>query len=280
MVRLKELRRSTAQRLALIGNDSPLADVDCILQSFGFDKNDLILGDKTVDAKHLQEFEQKINRLELGEPVQYIVGECEFMSLMFEVNPATLIPRSDTEVLVEEVAKRCSADTSVKIAEVGSGSGCIAISLARILPDSQVISVDISKTAIGTAKRNAKRCGVSNRVEFVWADIKKGFPKTFEDADVIVSNPPYIPGKEVLTLDKKVRDFEPRTALDGGEDGLDFYRIITRNAPLKKNGLLAFEVGMGQADAVKTLMTENGYSEIQIINDLSGIERVVIGKKD
>ena len=135
------------------------------------------------------------------------------------------------------------------------------------------------------AKKNAERLGVSDRVSFVEWDIKKGFPEFMGNSDVIVSNPPYIPKSDILELDKKVKDFEPLTALDGGEDGLDFYRLISKDAPLKDNGLIAFEVGIGQADDVAGLLGER-FTDIEITKDLSGIDRVVtalyqgIGKID
>lgn len=277
MVRLKELRKKSAESLALCGNDSPLADVDYVLKALGFDKNDIILGERAVNDELLKKFETAIGRLKSGEPVQYIVGECEFMSLKFSVNTATLIPRSDTEILVEAVAEFCKDMGKVKILEIGSGSGCIAVSLAHILPDTRVVSLDISREALSVAKQNAKRNDVSDRVEFIEHNIMEGFPDLRFIPDVVVSNPPYIPSTDIDCLDKKVRAFEPSSALDGGEDGLDFYREITKNVSLKKDGLLAFEVGINQAEAVSALMDERFY-DIKIVKDLSGIDRVVMGK--
>lgn len=277
MVNIKELRKKTSESLVHFGNDSPLADIDYVLGSLGFDKNDLILGEKTLDAKQQKVFDSAVMRLKSGEPVQYIVGECEFMSLKFGVNSATLIPRSDTEILVETVAEFCRDKNGIKIFEVGSGSGCIAVSLAHLLPDVSVVSVDISDKALTIARENAVRNRVSNRVEFVLHDIMEGFPQSCHLYEVVVSNPPYIPSGDIKGLDKKVRAFEPCSALDGGTDGLDFYRFISKNAPLKDGGLLAFEVGINQAEAVATLMEER-FSDIIITKDLSGIDRVVTGR--
>ncbi len=277
MVNLKELRTAAAKLLKTSGNDSPLADADFILRTMDFSKTDIIIGDKLVDEETETRFLRAIERVKAGEPVQYVVGGCEFMSMWFEVSPATLIPRCDTEVLVEKVIELCKDKPSLNIFEIGSGSGCIAISLAKLLPDAKVISVDISTDALKIAKRNAENLGVSDRVSFIEWDIKKGFPEFLESPDVIVSNPPYIPKVDIYDLDKKVKDFEPLTALDGGEDGLDFYRLITKFAPLKNGGTIAFEVGIGQADDVATLLSSR-FSDVEITKDLSGIDRVVTAK--
>lgn len=277
MVKLKELRTAAAKVLGNSGNDSPLADTDFILRAMGFSKTDIIIGDKTIDEEAETRFLQAIERVKTGEPVQYVVGGCEFMSMWFSVSPATLIPRSDTEVLVEKVIELCKDKPDLNIFEVGSGSGCIAISLAKFLPDAKVISADISAEALAVAKKNAENLGVSDRVTFIEWDIKKGFPEFVGRPDVIVSNPPYIPKTDILELDKKVKDFEPLTALDGGEDGLDFYRLISELAPLRNNGIIAFEVGIGQADVVAGLLGER-FADIEVTKDLSGIDRVVTAK--
>lgn len=278
MVRLKELRTAAAKVLEASGNDSPLADADFILCAMGFSKTEIIIGDKFVDEETKEQFLQAVEWVKTGEPVQYVMGGCEFMSMWFEVSPATLIPRCDTEVLVEKVIELCKDKPDLKIFEVGSGSGCIAISLAKFLPDAKVISADISTDALEVAKKNAEALGVSDRVSFIEWDIKKGFPEFSESPDVIVSNPPYIPRSDILELDKKVKEFEPISALDGGEDGLDFYRLISENAPLKNNGIIAFEVGIGQADAVAGLLNTR-FTDVEITKDLSGIDRVVTAIK-
>lgn len=277
MVRLKELRMAAAKVLEASGNDSPLSDTDFILRAIGFSKTDIIIGDKPVDEEIKEQFLQAIERVKTGEPVQYVVGGCEFMSMWFAVSPATLIPRCDTEILVEKVVELCKDKQDLNIFEVGSGSGCIAISLAKFLPEARVISADISADALEVAKKNAEALGVSDRVSFIEWDIKKGFPEFLESPNVIVSNPPYIPKSDIFELDKKVKDFEPLTALDGGEDGLDFYRLISKKAPLKDNGIIAFEVGIGQADAVAGLLSTR-FTGIEITKDLSGIDRVVTAK--
>ncbi len=275
MVSLKELRKAAKLRLERTDNDSPLADIDCVLSSLGFDKNDIIIGEKTLDRQAEQAFWSAIQRLEQNEPVQYIVGKCEFMSLDFEVTPATLIPRADTEILVEAVLELCRSIESPNIFEVGSGSGCMAISLAHYVHTAKVTSADISKAALEVAKRNAALNKAS--VSFIEHNILNGFPKFEVPPDIVVSNPPYIPSCDVLNLDKKVKNFEPMSALDGGTDGLDFYRFITKNAPISQGGFLALEVGIGQSRDVAELMKPR-FEDIKIKKDLAGIERVVIGR--
>ncbi len=279
MVKLSDLRRRAIAHLADLRNDSPKADVDLILlKLLNIKKTEIILGDRELNEDEIRVFEAALERLKSGEPVQYVVGECEFMSLKFEVNSSTLVPRADTEILVEKVIELCKNKDSVKILDIGCGSGCIAISLAYYLPKAQILAIDISTEALETAKRNAEALSVSDRVEFIKHDIMQNFPTDFHP-DVVVSNPPYIPSKDCLELDFKVRGFEPQTALDGGADGFDFYRQIVNCAEIQPNGYLAFEVGINQAEQVAEMMKEK-YVDIEITRDLSGIERVVAGKKN
>lgn len=277
MVKLKELRSRARGALAGIDNEDYMADIDVLLGSFGFSKGEILLGDASVDEKTEAEFWAGVERLGLGEPVQYIVGKCEFMSMDFFVNSHTLIPRADTEVLVEETADLLKEKTAPRIFEVGSGSGCIAVSLAKLLPKATVVSVDISPDAIKVAQKNAEANGVADRVEFVRCDIFDGFLDFAKDADAVVSNPPYIPKADIDGLDQKVKDFEPVGALDGGDDGLDFYRFMCRNTPQRSGSYLAFEVGIGQARDVAELMAAADFENIRIIPDLAGIDRVVVG---
>lgn len=278
MVNIKCLRKQAVSELEAVGNDSPKADIDLILlKLLGLTKTEIVCGEKILDDSKKEIFDAAMTRLKKGEPVQYIIGECEFMSLLFAVNSATLIPRADTEILVEEIIRLYDKDREINILDIGSGSGCIAVSLAYYLKKAQVWATDISQKALEVATENSKTAGVSERVKFIRHNIMEGFPQINEEMDVIVSNPPYIPQKDCLGLDKKVKEFEPMNALDGGEDGLDFYRQITDIAKLKTDGVLAFEVGINQAEQVAKIM-EKRFFEIKIIKDLSGIDRVVTGK--
>ena len=210
-------------------------------------------------------------------PVQYLIGECEFMSLPFFVDKNVLIPRSDTEILVEE-ALRCLPDSEVSVADICCGSGCIGVSIAYYQKNAKLFFADLSPGALQVAERNARRNGVWQRSTFATMDVLKDPLPEYYDA--ILANPPYIQEEDYLLLEPEVREHEPRLALVAKENGLQFYRILTEKCTfnLKPGGFLAFEVGIGQAEAVKKLMKKN-YIEINIIPDLNGIDRVVIGRK-
>ncbi len=207
------------------------------------------------------------------EPLQYILASQEFYGLEFEVNPAALIPRHDTEVLVEEALRLASSAKSVL--DIGVGSGCIAIALAKSMPGAEIHGVDHSPDALVLAERNAERHGV--RVTFFEGSLFEPFRN--QRFDLIVSNPPYIPTGDLETLQPEVRDYEPRTALDGGRDGLDFYRLIIPAAHgyLNAGGWLMLEVGISQAEAVKGMLAEAGFTDLFIARDQSLIDRVVGG---
>ncbi len=277
MVKIKELRKNALNALEKTKSDSPLADIDyLLLHLLHFSREDLILGDKTLDSHQIQLFDSSLTELKKGVPVQYVAGGCEFMSLWFETSKSTLVPRADTEILVELIIDNYKDKGPLNILDIGTGTGCIAVSLAHFLPDSKVFGIDISPEAVKTAENNAKNLGVSDRCKFFQWDILKGFPPLPAEMDIVVSNPPYIPSADVLTLDEKVKDFEPVSALAGGTDGLDFYRNITENVKLASNGCLAFEVGINQAETVASIM-EKRFSQIKTEKDLSGIDRVVWG---
>lgn len=238
----------------------------------GMDKLKLLVsGDMLLDQADEQQFIQLIDRRKNGEPVQYILGRCEFMSLDFDVNPHVLIPRPDTETLVEAVLERLDGGN---ILEIGSGSGCIPISLAYYNKNINAVSMDISPMATRTARFNAARYLVEDRVQFITKSVFDGIDGMY---DCIVSNPPYIETDVVPTLQIEVQK-EPVLALDGGKDGLDFYRYIVQNAPehLRQGGLLAFEIGFEQGKAVSDLM-QSDFEKVEIIKDLAGLDRVVLG---
>lgn len=218
-----------------------------------------------------------------GVPLQHLTGKQEFMGLDFEVGPQVLIPRPDTEILVEEAIGDLKDRGALTILDIGTGSGAIAVSLAKYLPLSNVYAVDVSKDALETAKRNAASNGVEKRIDFLLGNMFEPFDAIGEKADAIVSNPPYIPAGEIDFLQREVAVYEPRGALDGGKDGLDFYRVIAERVLrfLKPCGMLYLEVGSGQAGAVENLLKqvkcggESCYNDILRIKDLAGIERVV-----
>ncbi len=230
----------------------------------------------------LHEIEQKkyfsmIKKKAEGMPLNYLTNLREFMSLDFRVNEDVLIPRHETEFLVEEVIKYCKDIEIPSILEIGTGSGCIAVSLAYYMESARITAADISQKALRTASVNALSNKVSNRIKFIRSDIFKNVP--LDKYDVIVSNPPYIPTPDIASLDRQVKDYEPLIALDGGEDGLYFYTQIIKFSKnyLKPRGLIVFEVGINQSGRVSQLMRSNSF-KTNVLKDLQGIERIVAGR--
>ncbi len=272
---LKEFRKSLCDLLQEHHIESPEADSGLLLMHcLGLTKTELLLGDRIVTAKERELLLTLAKRRISGEPVRYLTGICPFMDLEFYVNSSTLIPRPDTELLVEAVSSRIQNKTSLW--DIGCGSGCVGLTLAHRHPELFVTELDISLHALETAKRTAVRYELLHRITFLEHDILTGMPK-LPPPEVIVSNPPYIPTADIDFLQTEVRFFEPRAALDGGCDGLLFYRQIIRHAPLLSGGLLAFEIGYDQGESVPELMEENGYVKIELLRDLSGHPRVVLG---
>lgn len=230
--------------------------------------------DKPLTDRELAACRAVVARRAKREPLQYILGSQEFRGLDFIVTPAVLIPRHDTEVLVEEAVKRASARSA--ILDIGVGSGCIAVSLAKSLPETEVWGVEMSAEALAVAKSNAERHGVT--VHLAEGSLFEPFPE--RRFGLVVSNPPYIPTADLAALQPEVRDYEPRGALDGGADGLDFYRAIIPAAPvhLAPGGWLLVEVGIGQAAAVSDFFSAAGFIDCFTANDPAGIERVVGGR--
>ena len=257
------------------------ASIDCRLilcKYLNVDKIYLIVNSEK-EIKPDESFYDMVNRRINHEPMQYILGSCEFMDMDFTVSPCVLIPRPDTEILVEKVISFVK-DSYMSILDIGTGSGCIPISILKYCKNSSAKTVDISKDAIDIAKENAVKNGVSDRISFINEDILSYFPT--EKFDVIVSNPPYIRPCVIDTLMPEVREFEPYIALCGGEDGLLFYRKIAKDSflSLKTGGLIAFEIGYDQAGDVTAILSNEGFSEISVTKDLSGNDRVVTGIKN
>lgn len=228
--------------------------------------------DGEVPKEQLAEYENVLSKRAEHVPLQYITGEQEFMGLPFRVNDAVLIPRQDTETLVEEALKRIRP--GMKVLDMCTGSGCILISILKNSVDVEGFGYDISKQAIKMAKENAKLNNVT--ATFEHSDLFDSVTDTF---DVIVSNPPYIPTDVIAGLMPEVALYEPFNALDGKEDGLHFYRRIIKNSKkyLKPNGKLLFEIGHDQGKAVSELMIEAGFCEVKVIKDLACNDRVVVG---
>jgi len=229
------------------------------------------------------ELERQVRRLVdrhlAGEPVAYLIGEWEFYGLPLDISEDVLIPRADTEVLAEQAIAYCRTLPECRVLDLCAGSGCIGLAVASQVPKARVILGEYSDAALKICRQNIRRNALSGRVLPVQVDARETPERTLGEFDCIVSNPPYIPRADILELDASVRDYEPHLALDGGEDGLDFYRSISekwKNA-LRPGGRLYFEVGIGQADSVLRLMRAQGFGDIQVVKDTGDIPRVVFG---
>ncbi|HEX4286251.1 MAG TPA: peptide chain release factor N(5)-glutamine methyltransferase [Terracidiphilus sp.] len=220
-----------------------------------------------------------LNRRAAGEPIQYILGECEFYGLPFRVTPDVLIPRPETEHLVERVLTLAQQFQAPRISDIGTGSGAIAVTVARLAPSATITAIDVSAVALAVAHDNAQRNQVGDRIRFLNGDLL--VPVAGEQFDVIVSNPPYVPVSDRDSLSVEVRDFEPAVALFAGVDGLEVYRrlIPAAFAALAGGGHLALEIGHGQSDALGKLLKKASFNGIEFTPDLQGILRVVTAQK-
>ncbi len=268
----------TAGYLDQAGVENGRLDGELMLSSaLGLDRVGLYLNyDRPMDPEELGIFRELVKRRAKREPLQYILGRTEFWSLPMKVNPSVLIPRQDTEILVEESLKRIGAEA--RILDVGTGSGAIAIALAHERRDVRVVALDCSQEALQTARDNACLNGVDGRIDFQRGNL---FELPEGEYDLIVSNPPYIPENEVPALMPEVRDHEPHGALAGGADGLDCYRALACQAEdrLTLGGWLLMEVGAGQAEQVVHLLEQAGLCETFVRDDYAGIPRVVGGRR-
>ena len=247
---------------------------------------------RTMTAEQQAAYEAAIARRLAHEPIQYITGEQEFFGLALRVTPAVLIPRPETEVLVEAVLAEAISLAAPRILDIGTGSGAIAIALAHHLPKAQMVATDISPAALAVANENAARDSLAGRIDFIQSDLLDGLREE-QDAeegvvaraarqeryDVLVSNPPYVPEADRAELHRQVRDYEPAGALFAGEDGLAIYRRLIPQArtALVPNGLLALEIGHGQRDAIAKLLAE--WKDVRFVDDLQGIPRVALARR-
>lgn len=240
----------------------------------GTDHNTLLChGDREVSETEEEQYRKALEQRAVHVPLQHLLGYQDFMGLRFQVNEHVLIPRQDTEILVEE-AMRYLHD-GMRILDLCTGSGCILLSLLHYSNDCEGTGVDISKEALQVAALNAELLGI--KADFLKSDL---YEKVTGKFDLLVSNPPYIKRKVIPTLMEEVREYDPYIALDGGEDGLDFYRRIIGGAQdyLKRGGQILMEIGSGQAQAVSELLREAGFKEIDVCRDFAGLDRVVSGR--
>lgn len=237
--------------------------------------------ERRLSAEQQQTFRTAIARRFRHEPIQYITGEQEFFGLRFEVSPAVLIPRPETELLVEAVLSELGGDKDrvVHVVDVGTGSGAIAIALAKGLPAAEITAVDISPAALAVAQGNASRLGVASRLRLIQSDLLDSIPGDPPAFEAIVSNPPYVAEGDRDSLHPEVREHEPAHALFAGASGLDVYRRLIPQAAerLRPGGLLAMELGYGQRDSVADLLA--GWEDVRFLDDLRGIPRVVLAHR-
>lgn len=261
------------------GIEESTLDARLLLEAVcGTNRNDLLVhGEQPVEPEAEEKYFGWIGKRAGRIPLQQLTGEQDFMGLTFSVNEHVLIPRQDTEILVEEVLKELH--DGMRVLDMCTGSGCILLSLLHYSNDCEGLGVDLSAEALEVAGRNVLKVLTPEKAEHVHFLQSDLFEKVEGKFEIIVSNPPYIASAEVDRLMPEVRDHEPRMALDGTEDGLEFYRRIIAEAGqyLVSSGMLFFEIGYDQGQAVSELMREHGYREVQVVQDYAGLDRVVYG---
>jgi len=275
------------RRLLGAGIDSARLDAELLLGcALGMSREELMIAaTRKVSVAESDRYEDLLRRRLNREPLAYITGQQEFWSLGFLVSGDVLVPRPETETLVERALKHLAAinnHEAPRILELGTGSGAIAVALASELPQAEIVATEIAPAALEIARRNASRNGVSNAMRFLQGDLFTALDQELEkDFDLILSNPPYIPRGEIAHLEAEVSRWEPRAALDGGVDGLDFYRRIIEEAPsyLRPGGAVAVEIGAAIGSLVLALFRNNpAYRDTQVHQDYSDRDRVVIAR--
>jgi release factor glutamine methyltransferase len=280
---IHDLVRGARDRFVTAGISANSANLDAEVlarQVLGWDRARFLTDrDERATSMFVLNYEPLVARRERREPVSYILGTREFWGLAFQVGPDVLIPRHETEFIVEETLARIASDARPVIMDIGTGSGCIAVALAREIPGARVIATDVSRSALGVARQNALRHGVADRIQFVETSFLDGID---EIADVIVSNPPYVPSVSQPGLIPEVRDYEPPVAVFAGVDGLDGVRSVLEAAVarLAAGGLLIMEFGLGQDDAVTALVdVVSTLDLVAVRHDLQDIPRTVVCRK-
>ena len=252
--------------------------VSLLMYTLNVDRSFVIAhAERELSAKETERFREFVARRATREPLQYITGVQQFFNLKFEVTRDVLIPRPETELIVESALDLLRSTNAPIIGDVGTGSGCIAISLLHEMPEAHAVGIDISANALVLARRNAERHAVSDRFALTQADGLSAFPQQ-PIFSAIVSNPPYISAKEIGDLRPEVRDYEPLSALIAGDDGLSHIRALVQDARhfLKTSGYLIFEIGFDQSEAVRELISSDVWTLLEIRNDLQGIPRTVL----
>ena len=277
---LVELLTATTDFLRSRGIPSPRLDAELLIgHALGLNRVGVYLNfDRPIRDEELEPIRVMVRRRANREPVAWILGKKEFYGRDFAVGPGILVPRPDTETLIEALLARLGDADPTFVADIGSGSGCIGLTLAAEKPGVRLFAVDVSEIALATTKQNVEALGLKERVAVLRGSLLEPIPAS-RPLDWVVSNPPYIPTLDLDGLQPEVRDHEPRIALDGGADGLDVYRRLIPAAAARARVGIALEVGAGQARAVAELVRDAGLGEVAIVRDLGGIERVVIGTR-
>ncbi len=238
--------------------------------------------EKPLNEKEKGKYREFLKRRGEHEPLQYILGYADFYGERFIVNRNVLIPRPETELLIEKICKENLSPEIISILDIGAGSGNISIMLKKEIPSAEITAVDISEEALKVASENAKRLLKNEEINFIQADIFSGdFPEQFSDIEIIVSNPPYVPIEEFEELDEEVKTFEPKKAVTDNGDGLSFYRRISEVAilSLKEGGKIYLEIGHKESNEVSSILERSGFANIEVTKDLSGIERIIRAEK-
>lgn len=290
-ITIKAALQSGAKILKDCGSPSAILDAELLLlhgySIHGVTMNKIKLITNCNDSISEDIYESFISFVQQrcqGKPIQYITGIQEFMNLELEVNDKVLIPRGDTEIIVEKLMELADKEKSLSIIDMCTGTGAIAVSLGHYLPKAAITAIDISEEALECCRKNAQKHGLQHRINIVKSNLFEDLTSKAltNNIDMVVSNPPYIPTEDILELSVNVKDFEPMLALDGGRDGLDFYRSITLDGAkfLKSGGILAFEIGYNQGQDVMNIIKESGsYYDLACYKDLAGLDRCVIAYK-
>ena len=282
--KLIELLNWSSDYLSTKGFENSRLNAECLLaHSLNLKRMEIYLNfDRPLNPEELAEYKILLKRRLAHEPLQYILGSTEFYSLPFIVEPGVLIPRPETEILVDNVLSLCqknfATQPEIQILDVGCGSGNISVSLAKNLANAKVVSVDKSDKALEIAQKNAEINGVQNQVRFFKQDALGIWPETLKNFfDIVVSNPPYVSEPDYSNLADEIKIYEPKLALTAGQDGLDFYRSFSEilKGLLKNNSFAFFEMGDGQARSVGNIFTQKAFQELEIFKDLTGRDRII-----
>jgi len=283
MITVLESINLSTQFLNEKGIESPRTNAELLLANILVCKRlELYLSfDRPLSEAELHKYGGHIKRRGNFEPLQYITGKVEFYGLELKVNSSVLIPRPETELLVENILNQFPKEKKLIILDIGCGSGNIAIALAANLPEAKIVSTDVSADALKVAQENSERHNVSRRIKFVKHNILKNDLNNFPMFDIVVSNPPYVSKESFSSLQREIKDFEPGIAVTDNADGYTFFRTISEkaSAKLKENGKLFFEVAQGQSEEVKDIMDKNNFKNIRVIKDYQSIDRVIFGER-